>query len=104
MLKNLLLLGIFTLFTVSALIIFNLYHSSTTTKIADITSKRIVPISPKFDTETLNRLKSREFINVDLSESIPVSRSASITPQSNIASPSPQIRPTISSSSAENLP
>lgn len=73
MLKNLLLLAIFTLFTVVALVIFNVYHNSTATKISEDLTKKVTPIDSSFDTQTLEKLKTREVIDVDLSEKVAVS-------------------------------
>jgi hypothetical protein len=91
MLRNLLLLGIFTLFTVAAYIIFNLYHSATTTKVAESTSKIVTPLVPRFDSETLDKLKTREVVSVDLSERIATTTPTLASIFENIASVSPQL-------------
>lgn len=43
-------------------IVFNLYHKWVTTTISPDLQMQIIPIAPKFDVDTINKLKTREQI------------------------------------------
>lgn len=47
---------------VAAWIIFNIYHNSVTSTISAPLDKNILPISPNFDTQTIDNLKKRDKI------------------------------------------
>lgn len=66
MFKNILLLVGFSTFVVFAIIALNIYHTRTTSTIPPITQKYSIPINPSFDLETLQALKNRNSIPVDL--------------------------------------
>lgn len=86
MLKNLLLIVVFTLFSVVALIAFNIYHNVTTSKISEDAAKQVIPITPSFDKETLNQIETRRVIQADLSEQPAISGP---TPTANLIQPIP---------------
>lgn len=60
--KDILFLSISSFIVVAAWVGFNLYHSYVTTTIAPDLQLRIIPISPEFDTATLEKLKLRKQI------------------------------------------
>lgn len=68
MLKNLLLLSAFSTFAVIIIIGFNVYHNYTLSSLPNLTKKRVVSIPASFDKETLDELKIRTPIVVDLFE------------------------------------
>lgn len=68
MLKNLLLLSSFSAFVVVTLIGLEIYHNFTKSSLTSRTQTRIIPIPPNFDTETLEGLKLRNPIDVNLSD------------------------------------
>lgn len=68
MLKNLLLLSAFSAFAVVVIIAFNIYHGFTLSSLSSVTQKRVFPITPTFDKETIDKLKERENVNVNLSD------------------------------------
>lgn len=51
-----------TFLTVVAWIGLSIYHIWATSTIKDIDAASIIPIIPKFDTNTINKLKTREII------------------------------------------
>ena len=61
--KDILFLSASFFAIVVAWIAFNLYHTYVTTTISEDLQMQIIPIGPKFDTETIDALKSREKIN-----------------------------------------
>ncbi|RJQ27469.1 hypothetical protein C4577_01410 [Candidatus Parcubacteria bacterium] len=83
MLKNILYIGVLTMISVFVWIGFNLHHSNTTSTIEEPTSIRINPITASFDTKTIDSLKSRKSISIDLKEVL------------KISTPSPTTLPTI---------
>ena len=91
MLKNLLYFGILTTFFVVCWVGFGIYHNSITSTISTDTSIQIIPISPRFDIETIAKLKAKTVIRADLSSS----QIATPTPTTTIIpSPTPQITTT----------
>lgn len=66
MFKNILLLVGFSTFVVFAIIALNIYHTRTTSTIPPITQKYSTPIDPSFDMKTLQSLKNRNSVPVDL--------------------------------------
>lgn len=68
MLKNLLFLAGFSTFVVIMVVGLDIYHKSNTSSLQPSTQKRIVPITPTFDKETIENLKQREPITVDLND------------------------------------
>lgn len=58
----LLILGSLSIITV-AWIIFNVYHTSVASTISDAVVTQVKPISPDFDTKSINELKKRQKIN-----------------------------------------
>jgi len=68
MIRNLLYFAIFTTIIVASWLIFGIYHFSVTSTINEDTSIVITPIVGKFDQATINKIKSRSQVLVDLSE------------------------------------
>jgi len=88
MLKNLLYFAILTTFFVICWVGFGIYHNSITSTISGDTSIRIIPISPRFDIETIAKLKAKTVIRADLS----LNQIATSTPTITITPlPTPQI-------------
>lgn len=92
MLKNLLYLTGFSTFVVIVIIALDVYHNYELSQLPPITQKNIIPISKNFDTKTLDELKKREAITVNLqNKSTVVSEdskdtTSSVTPSPNIPS------------------
>jgi hypothetical protein len=68
MLKNLLLLSGFSTFAVIIIIGLNIYHNHELSTLPSTTQVHVVSIPGSFDKKTLNNLKKRVPINVDLLE------------------------------------
>jgi len=68
MLKSLLMLAIFTVFTVFAWISLTIYHNLTTSTIAPEIQTKITPIFPSFDLDTVAAVQERLIVEVNLSE------------------------------------
>lgn len=101
MLKSLLVIAIFTAFTVFAWIGFTIHHNITTSTISEDVNIRTEPITDSFDLQTFEKLKSRTNIPANLEERIiqilpsptiqPISGSASgqLTPPALPLTPTP---------------
>lgn len=57
--KDLLYISIFSLITVLAWIIFDVYHAAVTSTITEVQQKLILPLNPKFDETTLKNIELR---------------------------------------------
>lgn len=68
MLKNLILFSGFTLFVVATWIGLGIYHNTTTSTVSQTTNLRVLPITPSFDKDTIDELKERKEIIVNLRE------------------------------------
>ena len=87
--KNIILFSGVTFFMVFAWISLSIYHNQTTSTITPNVQTQIAPIVPKFDTQTLNNLKTRTPVEVNLSQAMQLfgkvtllsSVSAKTTPQ-----------------------
>lgn len=101
MLKNLIILGIFTVITVLVWIGLDVYHNGTTSTVSEDTTKTIIPITPTFDQEAVSIIEKREQLPVDLdggpqvatgtAQKIPTPTSASPSAQISRVSPTPKI-------------
>lgn len=89
--KDILLLTIPGFFLIVIWIIFSIYHSSVTSTIPENLTLQIVPISPTFDTKTIEALKNRTQIAPIFELSKSSSQTATPTP-----TPTPTITPIIS--------
>jgi flagellar basal body-associated protein FliL len=71
--KDILVIIILLFVFISAWIAGSLYHSAASSTISETTSKDIKPITPSFDTKTVNKLKERQSINpiFELSDTTP---------------------------------
>lgn len=102
MLKNLLILSAFSAFAVVVIISLNIYHNYTLSSLPKTTKTRIIPLKPNFDTDTIEELKKRTPIGVNLSEKTEVvsedAQGLSTTP-----TPSPDTQETSSTSAQTNL-
>ena len=89
--KNFLYIAILTTAVVAAWIGLGLYHSSVDSTISQDNAIKIIPITPTFDAQTIENLKSKQIIRADLStqKAIPTP-TGTITPK---ASPSPSVTP-----------
>ena len=83
MYKNIILLAALITIAVVVLIVFNVYHSYTTSTISPDTSLHIVPITPRFDTNTIESLKRRKKIVVDFQEQ-PATESSNLQTENEI--------------------
>ncbi len=91
MLKNLLYFAALTTFFVICWVGFGIYHNSITSTISGDTSIQIIPISPRFDIETIAKLKAKKVIRADLSSSQIATPTPTIT---TTPSPTPQVTTT----------
>lgn len=100
MLKDLTIIGIFTVITVFGWIGFTIHHNLTTSQISVATQARVEMIPATFDQEAINLLHARKPIPVDLSTS------ASIKGATLGASliPTPQPTKTINLNGVESTP
>lgn len=57
--KDLLVVAIFTLITVMAWIVFDVYHAAVTSTITQVQEQLITPLDPEFDQQAINGLKAR---------------------------------------------
>jgi hypothetical protein len=92
MLKNLIYLSGFSLFVVIVIIALNIYHNSTISTLPAITQTRIIQITPTFDKTTIDNLKKRKQINVDLNEKSTIT---SVDSKSASESAAVEVTPTV---------
>lgn len=95
MLKNLLLLTGFSTFVVIIIVGLDVYHKYTLSTLPPKTQKNIVPIESKFDKTTIDSLKKRTPVPVNLQERSSVTSEDS---EETTSSPTPGVSPTLSSS------
>ncbi len=69
MLKNLIFLFGFSTFVTIVWISSTVYHNTVTSKISPVNKSRIAPIDSSFDKDSIDKLKTRENIRADLTES-----------------------------------
>jgi hypothetical protein len=100
MLKNLLLLSGFSTFVVIVIVGFNIYHNYTLTSLPTSTQKHVTSIPANFDKKTLNELKKRVPVIINLEEKSSVI--SEDTKQTSLLSPTPSQTPS-SSQSAEPI-
>ncbi len=86
--KDILYISISSFVLVVLWIGFNLYHAQVTSTIEPDLQLQIVPINPKFDTEIIQKLKTREQIS-PLYEATNASPSAAVTPEPPTAQETP---------------
>ena len=56
--KDLLVISIFTLITVMAWIVFDVYHTAVTSTITEVQQKLMTPLDPKINLSTIQQLKN----------------------------------------------
>lgn len=88
--KDILFLSVSMFIIVALWILFNVYHAWVTSTITDDLKIQIIPISPKFDLQTLDKLKTREKIE-------PVFELNNIVVE-NSSTPSGELTPTLEES------
>lgn len=98
MLKNLIYLSGFSLFVVIVIIFLNIYHANITSTLPATTQQHIKPISSTFDTKTLDELKKRTSITINLDDL------SAVTSEDSLNAGSQNTEEKSSSSSATNLP
>lgn len=88
--KNIVYLAILTTVVVASWIGFSVHHSYTTSTIGSDTKIRITPIAPQFDKTTVERLRAKKVINVDLNQKRII---VSVTPEITkpVATPSGEL-------------
>lgn len=72
MLINLILLFGFSTFVTVVWIGTTLFHNSVTSKISQSNKIKIEPIEPNFDIQTLDSLKGRQSMTINLSENLEI--------------------------------
>jgi len=78
MLKNLFYFALLTTVFVLSWIGFGIYDNFTKSTISSDTQIRIIPISSTFDTKTIDSLKTKKVITVDLQEKIAFPTSSTV--------------------------
>jgi len=58
--KELAIIAIVIFLTVTAWIVFELYHAKNTNTVSQKELRQVTPLTPTFDNDIINRLKSRE--------------------------------------------
>lgn len=58
--KEIAIIAVIIFLTVTAWIIFGIYHVQTTTTVSQKELRQVVPLTPTFDNDIIKRLKSRE--------------------------------------------
>lgn len=96
MFKNLLLLSGYSAFVVFAIIAFNIYHTRVTSTIPDATKIKTNPIEPTFDMQTLQSLRGRASVpvNLDSKSGVITQDEIDATQGGTLASPTPTITTT----------
>lgn len=90
--KDILFILISGFFIVIAWIGFSIYHNSKTSTIPEATSIQIAPITPAFDTETIEDIKRR--IKAEAILERKTTPTATATSSATAISPTPTISPT----------
>ena len=57
--KDFLTIAMFTLVTVFAWIVFDVYHAVRTSSVTEVQERLVAPLNPRFDQTTLNLIKNR---------------------------------------------
>lgn len=82
--RDIFLIAVFTFLVVVAWIGFSLYHVQATSTISPTLKERIAPIEPRFDTSTINMLKTeREAIKI-IPENQPASPAGETKKEKNL--------------------
>lgn len=58
--KEVYILAIITFMTVFSWVVFGVIHAKNTTKVEDAAIRKVVPLTPAFDKDIINQLKSRQ--------------------------------------------
>lgn len=58
--KELAIIAIAIFLTVTAWIVFGVYHARNTNTVSQKELRQVIPLTPNFDNDIINRLKSRE--------------------------------------------
>lgn len=83
--KNNLIIFLVSIFIFVAIWVgFNIYHNSVTSTISDSVNTQLSPISPSFDTKTINNLKKRQNVIPLFQSDITSNPSISPTPTGNL--------------------
>ena len=61
--KDFLIVAIFTFVTVTAWIVFDVYHASISSTVTQVQEKLIAPFNPIFDQKTVNQIRERTGTN-----------------------------------------
>lgn len=88
MLKNLIFLFGFSAFVTMVWVGTTVYHNSAESKISESNLKKIEPINPVFDLETLKKLDTKQEMPVNLSEQLDIIGEDEATLSSQLTEPS----------------
>lgn len=103
MLKNLILLSGFSTFAVIVIIGFNIYHGMTQSSLSTVTQTRTDPIPATFDKDTIDKLRERTSVPVNLQEKTTVVSEDSQSTTTTTPTPSALPTQTQASGSASTL-
>lgn len=87
--KELLFILISSSILVFIWIAFSIYHSTTTSTIPEATSIQIVPITPTFNTKTIDLLRQRQKSSPVFELAKPTPTATATTPSASVLTPSP---------------
>jgi cell division protein FtsL len=59
--KDTLIIAVFTLITVLAWIVFDVYHVAVTSTITEVQQKLLTPLDPKISDQVLSNIRSRTY-------------------------------------------
>ena len=58
--KDTLVVAIFTLITVMAWIVFDVYHASVTSTVTEVQQSLMTPLDPQFDNQVISKMRNRQ--------------------------------------------
>ncbi|MEK7185980.1 MAG: hypothetical protein AAB675_01285 [Patescibacteria group bacterium] len=93
--REILLLSISVFLIIIMWIAFSIYHNLVISKIPQTTAEKIIPISPKFDTAAIDRIKNRQDVKPIFE--IPVATQSTAVNQNEIIIETPAKIETVSS-------
>ena len=57
--RDIIILSLFSLITIIAWIVFDVYHAATTSQITPVQQELMIPVNPVFDASVIKELKSQ---------------------------------------------
>lgn len=105
MLKNLVYLAIFTTFLVAVVIGLNIYHNVTKSTVSSDAAIQIIPITPRFNEDTIKMLQSRTSVQVNLNaQIIQPTGGSTVLPSIGVSKTETLVTPTTPASETQGSP